>query len=265
MSDREHALQIELYARVVPALPDSAVIYLPSFEINFQLTGADNSLTGALEVEIVGSHGKCSFRTAEEDVDIPTLRNTMSHLMDRLLNIQNYTNCRHHTISLEHMLIGRGGKMNATPILPGWEELEAVTQEARKVDPFVLLNLQFRDLQLSRALADLRNALSHHDDTAFFSYRAIESIKAAFLKGGHGGDDENGRAWETMRDRLRISKPFIMDIKDKADSQRHGRVDPMDADDRLEAMRRAWLIVDRYVLYATRKGRRLTDDVSILE
>ena len=256
MSVENQTFDIEVYARIVPALPSGVVVQIPNHEIEFHILApkdeVEGTFIGVLNVDIVASFAKSSLVVQKSDPDLDTIRNSILNFMEKLLNTYNYIYCRFHVLHLESMLIKRNGELiqnHDYSRLPGWDALEEITKQIRKVDMLFLVNLQASDVQCARAINDLRYALANHYDTAFYSYRAIESIKVVFLDGDGTTREDDARAWEAMRMELRISRQFIMDIKRNADLQRHGRNTPVLAEERLETMRRAWLIVDRYVRY----------------
>jgi hypothetical protein len=69
-------------------------------------------------------------------------------------------------------------------------------------------------------LADFREAMRVAVGTGFFCYRAIEAMMQS-MKGADITSDNS--AWQQLRDRLRIDRSAIDEIKSHADFPRHGR------------------------------------------
>lgn len=113
---------------------------------------------------------------------------------------------------------------------------------------------------LPRILGELRNSIMFPNDTAFHCYRAIETIRGHFDRRlGLGGSDDRGPAWQAMRGAIRFDRTYIQAIQDSAEAQRHGTRSPMTAEQRVEAMRRTWKIVDRFIVYIDRGFQTLPD------
>ena len=272
MSTDAQTTTLELYARVIPALPNSVVIQAINLQLDFQSPDSQDELTsqvhGTIGVDIIGSYAKAFLSTQGPNPDLESLRNSMHRFMECLLNNINYKYCRLHTINTDYVVVNRGmGTQDVQNMsaLPAWTDLEHATQDAREVSIDDLIQVQMSDVQLQLALSDLRDALANHFNTAFYAYRAIESIKDVFTEGDRTRSENNRRGWETMRSRLRVSEAFITEIKHEADRQRHGRVSQVLAGERLEAMRRAWLVVGRYVQYALGGNEGLSEDIPLLE
>ena len=104
------------------------------------------------------------------------------------------------------------------------------------------------------AIADLREAIRMPDDTAFFCYRAIERIRLAFATPGDGND--KNQSWERLHGALGTEPGQVDDLKEFskefATPQRHGEITPMSWDDRLDAMKKAWKIIDQFTVYESK-------------
>ncbi|TEB14295.1 hypothetical protein Psfp_03046 [Pelotomaculum sp. FP] len=99
---------------------------------------------------------------------------------------------------------------------------------------------------LRRALGDLRETIRSPHDTALFAYRAIESIRESFRI---SDSEDKNILWQRMRESLSIEKEYIMFIEKYRTIEAHGKTLPVSGDDRVEIMRRAWRIVERFCNY----------------
>ena len=72
------------------------------------------------------------------------------------------------------------------------------------------------------ALGDVQRAVELADDTAFYCYRAIESLRLLFLDGD--SDDKAARAdsWTALRGQLTVSREDLDNIRLMANPRRHG-------------------------------------------
>ncbi len=106
----------------------------------------------------------------------------------------------------------------------------------------IMSNGQNNELRLS--LNNLRLAIQHPTDTGMYCYRAIESLMQYF------NNNDNDATWKMFRDNLNISKIFLKPIMDKSWPSRHGKPIPITHNERVDVMKRAWAVVDRFVIYA---------------
>jgi hypothetical protein len=109
---------------------------------------------------------------------------------------------------------------------------------------------------LHRCFNDLAAAMKHADDTGFYCYRAIGSLRH-HCAGFHGlSADDNATQWKKFREVSRNDEQTIFTIKDEqtiftikkaADPLRHGGVAGMTSDEREKLLTMTWEVVDRYL------------------
>lgn len=99
------------------------------------------------------------------------------------------------------------------------------------------------------ALADIREAMRLGEDTAFYCYRAIESMRQHFVPDNKERDDTARTAsWDELRAVLGVGRDPIDEIRREADARRHGRnVDLLDIDQLVEFVKRTRQWVDQFV------------------
>jgi len=109
------------------------------------------------------------------------------------------------------------------------------------------------------ALGDLRESIkSGH--TAFYCYRALESIRQHFYKAEDG--DKRCHSWERMRDNLNITKEWInARIGDYAVPSRHGSSKPMSNMEIVITIKSAWQVMDRFCFYLTHDSKSLDQNI----
>lgn len=101
---------------------------------------------------------------------------------------------------------------------------------------------------LNRCFADLVSSMKHADDTGFYCYRAIESLRhhCAAVHGLSGVD--KARQWEKFREISKCTKEALLEIKAAADPLRHGEASGGNAEDRAKLLTSTWGIVDGYLI-----------------
>lgn len=100
---------------------------------------------------------------------------------------------------------------------------------------------------IRRCLNDLNSAMKHAEDTGFYCYRAIESLRHHCAL-AHGLTERNKtEQWEKFREIGNIDKDSIMLIKAAADPTRHGQPFEIAGGDRAKLFTVTWGVVDAYL------------------
>lgn len=99
-----------------------------------------------------------------------------------------------------------------------------------------------------RCLNDLIMAMKHSDDTAFYCFRALESLKH-YCRVRFKIDSESGQ-WKKLSEITGTGKGDIEFIRDKAFPARHGDVVGITSDERAKMFLKTWDIVDAFLINA---------------
>jgi len=102
---------------------------------------------------------------------------------------------------------------------------------------------------VSRATFELRNSIRYPDFTALHCRLAIEAVRNSF-----DPDDEN-KAWQAMRESLKINRATIESFQDIATLQRHGKNVPQTWPQRRHCMQVAWEVCSRFMVYLEQEPR----------
>ena len=98
---------------------------------------------------------------------------------------------------------------------------------------------------LHRCFTDLTLAMQHAIDTAFYCYRAIESLRQHW--GAVNDVSDKSAQWEGFRNFLGIGKDSINPIRIAAEGVRHGELIPITDQERTELFMRTWDLVEAYL------------------
>lgn len=203
-------------------------------------------------ISISGSQVSITVRNLDENADLVTLKNYVRVAVMGAVDMLNY-------------LWGQGWDVEVTSVRkPNGEQVyfSAGVQElyeAQAERPFAfereqqfeqLWQVVLKSQHLRRALGNLREAIRLPEDTGFFCYRAVESIRQHFWK--EGDRDDRNQSWVLLRKALRIDKSWIDALTPFAEEQRHGGTPYMSGEARVSAMKRAWKVVDRFCVYLHR-------------
>lgn len=116
-------------------------------------------------------------------------------------------------------------------------------------------------LSLRRCLNDLRTALREVNDSPFYCYRAIETIKGHV--GDRFGETTDKGQWEITREVLGLNRTDLEVVKELADPLRHGRAIKFEGSEWRKIISISWDVTDAYIrfLWQVAKGEKKWPDV----
>jgi len=88
-------------------------------------------------------------------------------------------------------------------------------------------------------------------ETGFYCYRAIEAMMQSMKS---DPNDDDSRAWQKLREALKIDRNVIDSVKQHADVPRHGRPSAITDAERAQVFQATDMIVDRYLQHLVQKG-----------
>jgi hypothetical protein len=100
---------------------------------------------------------------------------------------------------------------------------------------------------IQRCMNDLLLAMQQPEDTAFFCYRAIESLKNHAVKSLPDTPQNPARQWDSFRGAADCTREEIDSIKRHADHQRHAADLLTTQEDRALLLSQTWKIVESYI------------------
>lgn len=226
-------------------LPERANVDVTPLEID--LSAGSANFKGKAIINISVSQISVVLNV-ETDIDIFTMKNAVEHTVRVLIDTYGYISGRGYDIEITSV-VDPDNKQTVFGV--GIPELEA-DQKERPLHFSETLQLALKSRQLQHAFFNLREAIRSPWDTGFFCYRAIECIRQDFKE--TTGKDET-KSWEKLRKNLKIEKSYFDKVIKFAFPQRHGSMPEMTGAERVELMKSAWAVVDRYALYL-QNGRK---------
>jgi hypothetical protein len=100
---------------------------------------------------------------------------------------------------------------------------------------------------LGRCFNDLVSSMRHPDDTGFYCYRAIESLRHHCAAAQGLSDADKAVQWGAFRQAAGCSEETLLGIKAAADPVRHGQLVGVTAEERLNLLTTTWDVVDGYL------------------
>lgn len=214
------------------------------FSVDFEnLSG----LTGSARVRILVNQ-VVVWTFTDSNWDVYTLRNAVKNIVQNRLAIIGFL--KGYAYELEIIRVFNDSK-NIDEVfgidVPCISErndsdvdLVAVTNIAKKMQGD-------EGVFIGRCLSDLMSALKNADDTGFYCYRAIESLRHHCAMMNALIDAKAARQWECFRTAAGCSKDDILAIKAAADAPRHGAFIHLTDQQRSDLLLNTWDIVEAYM------------------
>lgn len=186
--------------------------------------------------------------TSAHDWDIFDLRNVVKNIVQSRLAMVGYIKGYAYEFEISRILHIEKGIDQVFGI-----DIPCISRRNETIDlGAALLNLQEKTagengLLVTRCLSDLSSAMKHADDTGFYCYRAIESLRHHCATVFGLSDAERSKQWEKFREMAKCDEAKIRFIKSAADPVRHGNVYGVTSADRSDLFTSTWDIVDGYL------------------
>ena len=211
------------------------------------LASQDGTKLGDMKFSIQNSQITAVMEWENDSEEIFTLRNILKAFVEPILNITGFLKGYAFDIEITTVFESDLKEIrvfnNDIPALAERNKTRDLT-EAKNIYP---LCSGPEGSYLRRCLGDLNMAMKHADDTPFYCYRALESLKQYFgFVNGITGDREQ---WRSMATALGGKEEDVTPIKDLAFPARHGIPDPITDQIRKDIFLLTWDIVERFIDY----------------
>lgn len=231
-----------LFSGVV--LPERAQLSL-QFTLGFSHIAS--GINGAAKVSIVLNQ-VAVWVESEHDWDAFDLRNVVKNIVQSHLAMVGYLKGYAYDFEITRVLSPSRGIDYVFGI-----DVPCIAEQGKSVDLQDALS-KLRDktngpngVFLHRCFSDLVSAMKHADDTGFYCYRAIESLRH-HCAATHGLTvAEKSRQWEKFREVSRCEEQTLRIVKSAADPLRHGNVSGVSSEDRAKLLSSTWAVVDGYL------------------
>lgn len=215
------------------------------FSMEFEHVGSGHSATVAVSILL---NQVSVWIDTEQEWDIYDLRNTVKNIIQTQLSLVGYLRGLSYDIEITRV-INRPRNIDFVFGI----DIPCIAERYQEIDfEAKLIELQQKvvgqkGIALHRCFNDLSSAMKNAEDTAFYCYRAIESLRhhCAVLNGLSNSSDS--QQWDKFREISGCEKSKIMNIKAAADDPRHGKISSLTGEDRKNIFVTTWDIVDAYL------------------
>jgi hypothetical protein len=225
-------------------LPERAPL---SLGVALEFTHAGSGFAGEAKVSIVLNQ-VVVWVESEHDWDIFDLRNVVKHIVRGELAMVGYLKGYAYEFEITRVLNRSRGIDYVFGI-----DVPCIAERSQSVDlPEALSRLREEangpnGVFLRRCFADLASSMKDADDTGFYCYRAIESLRHHCAAVHDLPATDTSKQWEKFREVAGRDQETLLYIKAAADPLRHGGVTGISAEERGTLLASTWDVVDGYL------------------
>lgn len=225
-------------------LPERAHL---SIEFSLEFSHLSSGAIGIAKISIILNQ-VAVWVDSEHDWDIFDLRNVVKTIVQDQLSMIGYLKGYAYDFHISRVL-NQSCSVNYVFGI----DIPCIEERGRSID----LNEAMAELRkktvgengvfINRCFSDLISSMKSADDTAFYCYRAIESLRQHCSKIHDLANAEKSEQWRKFREISGSDKQALIDIKEAADPLRHGDVTRLDAVEREKLFIGTWDVVEGYL------------------
>ncbi len=224
-------------------LPERAQLSFGPFEAGLEHISSGNKLIAKINVVL---NQLTVWVNSEDDWDIYDLRNIVKTFANNTVAIFGYILGHAYDAEVRQILCE---EKNIDYVF-GINNKTVYSKEKRENAAKIVKEIMAKTsgeygIYIMRCLNDLTMALKHVDDTYFYCFRAIESLKQ-YCRYRFKIENENNQ-WGKLSEITGIDKNSVEFIRERAFPERHGDISPSGATEIQNAIKTTWEIVDTFL------------------
>jgi hypothetical protein len=228
-----------------------AVVHPERAQISLQFSLRFSHLTSGVEasasVSVVLNQVAVWIDSAIE-WDIFDLRNVVKSVLQNELAVVGYLKGYAYEVEIRRVLNrGRGIDYVFGIDIPCIAERNKAIELEREIAKIRGKIHDIEGVYLHRCFMDLVSAMKNPDDTGFYCYRAVESLRQHCASKYNVAPEKKAEQWEKLRELAKCDEATLREIKATADPVRHGDVVRVTSDDRVRLLTKTWDVVDAYI------------------
>lgn len=229
-------------------LPERALLSVSN--VHSEVESPDGQAYARLTLNIYNN--QVSVATESDEPDIYTLRNLVRSEVEFVTNVAGFLAGNGYDVEVtkvfDENLVETQVFGIDVAVLSARPERPDFSQAVNAIYPLCYGELA---IYLRRCLADLSFSIKRLDDTAFYCFRALESLRHSF---GHELNiDSEVDQWKAMGVALETSSDSMKPLREHAFPARHGLPRPLSDAERKSILMYTWDVVERYVDYRLEK------------
>jgi hypothetical protein len=235
---------MEPYLFTGVVIPERAQL---SLQTSLRFSHIASGASGVAKVSIVLNQ-IAVWVESEPDWDIFDLRNVVTNIVQSQLAMVGYLKGHAYDLEITRVLNQSRGidyvfGIDIPCLAERCQSLNVQDDLTKLREKMVVQN----GILLNRCFTDLISAMKHADDTGFYCYRAIESLRH-HCAAVHGlSVSDKSIQWAKFREISGCTEQLLRTIKASADPLRHGEVSGVTSEDRAKLFTSTWDVVNGYL------------------
>ena len=218
-------------------------------ELGFRLGKLDGSPFATMKFSIVCNQITCVIECDSDDEDIFSLRNLVKSNIETVISLLGFIKGYAYDIEITKVfdegcslcwVFGIDLQVVENIYLSINNDIEKLNEAINSISHLCLMT---EGVYLRRCLNDLRMSMRYLDDSAFYCFRAIETIKQYF---GYITDAEQ---WLAMKNAIGGEKGDLNFVRKLAFPARHGTPTIITDEERGKIFAITWSVVERFINY----------------
>lgn len=230
--------------------PERAMLSVGNLE--HELMAPDGKKQGRIKFNIYNNQITAFVEWENDSEDIYTLRNITKAGVELITNVVGFLKGYAYDVEIAKIFDGELDLSFVFGVqIPALEERNK-DRDGSTVNHIYPLCFGSEGVYLRRCLGDLSMAIKHPDDTPFYCFRALESLKQYF--GYTTGAETDREQWEEMAKTIGGKRDDVEPIRKLAFPARHGVPEPVTDQIRKNTFLTTWDIVEKYVDYRLKQS-----------
>lgn len=184
----------------------------------------------------------------ESECDIYDLRNIVKNILQNELAVIGYLEGYAYELEITRVLNRNLDVDRVFGIdIPCIADMNRVIDKQERIQNIRQKCIGADGVYLHRCFVDLTMAMRSAENTGFYCYRAIESLREHCASKHQFATKSRDKQWKKFRAMAQCEEATIREIKSAADPVRHGGVFVLTGQDRESLFIKTWGIVDKYI------------------
>jgi hypothetical protein len=215
--------------------------------VGAKIVGPDGTQYAALSLNVYMN--QLSVVVESEEQNLSTLRNVVRSEAEFLVNAAGFIAGHGYDVEITKVF---NDSLATTQIFG--VDIPVLSERSKSRDVSRLANAIFplcygpEAVYMRRCLADLSAATKRPEDTGFYCFRALESLRHSF-----GNDLDEAGQWKAMADAVGSSKEEMEPLRSHAFPARHGAPKAISDEERQKLFLYTWDVVEKYVDFRLKK------------
>lgn len=210
-----------------------------------EIISENSTPIGTLVVTVLMSQVTVLLNSADNNTDIFTIKNGMQCFVERIMASFDYTQGYYHNVDIKQCTDEYGNVTVFGVSHPAISNRFANTDDS--LSKILNSDNGYGSFQVQSALLDISKGIQFPNDTFFYCYRAIETLRQHLER---REDIHNAKtAWGRFHDITGVTKPDFKHLLHFANKERHGTYVEASADDRDRALLFTHKIIEKYINY----------------